>query len=83
MFKKIKSGITTSTEKVMANYRNKIREKAIERAKSRIIMNRKDISDFSEEELEVIVREEEDKIKDSFKTKGIYAGLALLGIIII
>jgi 5'-3' exonuclease len=83
MFKKIISSFTTSKEKVIANYRNKIREKAIQRAKSRIIMNRKDIADFSDEEIEVIVREEEDKIKDDFKTKGIYAGLALLGITII
>jgi len=35
---------------------------------------------MSQEDLEVVVREEEDKIKGSIKEKGLLAVLALLGL---
>lgn len=57
-----------------------IRDKAIERAKVRIILCERDLADFSEEELEIIVAEEEQKIYNSFKEKGFLAVLAALGI---
>ena len=61
-------------------YREMVREKAISRARTRIIIAGGDPTDFSQDDLEVIVREEEDKINDSIKQKGIMAVLALLGL---
>ncbi len=58
----------------------KLREKAIMRTRARLIDNRVDIEELSDEELEVIIRDEEDKLLDEYKTKGLIALLALLGI---
>ena len=60
--------------------RLKLREKAIMRTRARLIESRVDIEELSDEELEVIIRDEEDKLLDEYKTKGIIALLALLGI---
>ena len=60
-------------------YKSLIREKAISRARTRIIVAGGDPAEFQEEDLEVIVREEEDSIKGSIKEKGVMAVLALLG----
>ena len=58
----------------------KIRDKAISRAKTRIILAGKTPEDFDEVQLEVIVKEEEDKIVGSAKEKGLMALAALLGL---
>ena len=58
----------------------KIREKAISRAKTRIVLAGKTPEDFNEEQLEIIVKEEEDKIKGSAKEKGLLVLLSLLGL---
>lgn len=58
----------------------KIREKAISRAQTRIILAGKAPEDFDEQQLEVIVKEEEDKIMNSAKEKGILVLLSLLGL---
>lgn len=57
-----------------------IREKAISRAKTRIIIAQKKPEDFSQKELEVIVQEEESQIYSSIKEKGLLAILAILGL---
>lgn len=61
-------------------YRSFIREKAIDRARTRIIVAGNDPRKMSQEDLEVVVREEEDKIKGGIKQKGLLAVLALLGL---
>lgn len=61
-------------------YRKMVREKAISRAQTRIIVAGGDPASFSQEDLEIIVREEEDKIKSSIKQKGLMAVLAMLGL---
>jgi len=61
-------------------YRTMVREKAISRARTRIVIAGGRPEEFSSEDLEVIVREEEDKIKGSIKEKGVMAILALLGL---
>ena len=61
-------------------YKGLIREKAISRARTRIIVAGGDPSTFSQEDLEVVVREEEDSIKNGVKEKGLLAILALLGL---
>lgn len=60
--------------------KQKIRDKAIGRAKTRIILAGKTPEDFNEDELEIIVKEEEDKIKGSAKEKGLLVLLSLLGL---
>lgn len=61
-------------------YNRFVREKAIGRARTRIIIAGKQASDFSQDDLEIIVREEEDKIKSAIKQRGLLAVLALLGL---
>ena len=65
---------------VPTKYRKMVREKAISRAQTRIIVAGGNPKEFSQEDLEVIVREEEDKIKENVKQKGLMAVLALLGL---
>lgn len=60
--------------------RLKLREKAIMRTRARLIESRVNIEELSDEELEVIIKDEEDKLLDEYKTKGLIALLALLGI---
>ncbi|WP_456403995.1 hypothetical protein [Hydrogenimonas sp.] len=74
------SRIKNLPERSRRKLRLKLREKAIMRTRARLIENRVDIDDLSDEELEVIIRDEEDKLLDEYKTKGLIALLALLGI---
>ncbi|MGB3727203.1 MAG: hypothetical protein WA981_15745 [Glaciecola sp.] len=57
-----------------------IRDKAIARAKTRIVIAQKKPEDFSPEELEVIVQEEEAQIYANIREKGLLAVLAVLGL---
>ena len=57
-----------------------IRDKAIDRAKTRIAVAGSDPKKMSQMDLEILVKEEEDQIRGSIKEKGILAVLALLGI---
>ncbi|MCH2189899.1 MAG: hypothetical protein MK188_03110 [Gammaproteobacteria bacterium] len=61
-------------------YRSFVREKAIDRARTRIIVAGNDPRKMSQQDLEVVVREEEDKIKSSIRERGLLAVLALLGL---
>ena len=65
---------------VPKKYKSFLRDKAISRARTRIIIAGKQPSDFSEDDLEIIVREEEDKLKNAIKQRGLLAVLALFGI---
>lgn len=60
--------------------KQKVRDKAISRAKTRILLAGKSPEDFNEQELEIIVKEEEDKILGSAKEKGLLVLLSLLGL---
>jgi hypothetical protein len=57
----------------------KVREKAIKLAETRIMLAGKTPHDFNEEQLEILVKEEEEKIFGSAKEKGLLALAALLG----
>ena len=61
-------------------YKRYIRDKAIERARTRIIVAGNDPKKLSQQDLEIVVREEEDKIKGAIREKGLMAVLALLGL---
>ncbi|WP_100643449.1 hypothetical protein [Alteromonas facilis] len=56
-----------------------IRDKAIDRARTRIVLMKRKPEDFSPDELEVVVQEEESKIYSAIKEKGLLAILAVLG----
>jgi hypothetical protein len=65
---------------VPQKYRSVVRDKAIDRARTRIIVAGSDPREISPQDLEIVVREEEDKIKGSIREKGLLAVLALLGL---
>ena len=67
-------------ELAIEKYRTNIREKAIERARSRLILAGKKVGDLDEESLEHLVKEEEDLIISKMKNSAGVAILALLGI---
>lgn len=58
----------------------KVRKKAISRAKSALILNGKKVEDISDDDWEHLVADEENKIWQQYKTGGIAAIAALLGI---
>ncbi len=80
MQKSLMDQIRNLPQKYKERVRLKLREKAIMRTRARLIENRVEIDELSDEELEVIIRDEEDKLLDEYKTKGLIALLALLGI---
>ncbi len=65
---------------VVGRYQSRIREKAITQAKARIALSHRNIKDFSESELEVIVQDEEQKVKGSLKQSALVAALIVLGL---
>ena len=58
----------------------KVREKAISRAKSALILSGKKAEEILDEDWEHLVADEESKIWQQYKTGGIAAFAALLGI---
>lgn len=60
--------------------KNKIREKAILSTKARLAEHHKTFDDYTDEELEIIILDEENKIKDDLKTKSLVGALAILGL---
>jgi hypothetical protein len=88
MFKTIKvkkeelvNASNVKREALIEKYRSNIREKAIGRVKSILLIAEKKISDFNEEELEHLVKEEEEKLIEHWKKSSIVAFLAFFGII--
>ena len=67
-------------ESVQDKYRSRIRERAITQAKARIALSERKFEDFSEDELEIIVKDEEEKVKRSLKQTGVVALLITLGL---
>ena len=67
-------------EKYLQKYRSKIRERAITQAKARIVLAGKKVAAFDQDELEIIVRDEEEKIKHNIKQSGVVALLLILGL---
>ncbi|WP_456383206.1 hypothetical protein [Hydrogenimonas sp.] len=67
-------------EKTKEKFYLHVREKAILRTRARLVESRVDIGTLSDEELEIIIADEEDRLIGEYKTKGIFALLALLGL---
>ena len=60
--------------------KKKVREKAISRTESNLIYNGRSIDEISDEDLEHLIADEEDKIWQTMKTSGIAAVAAIFGI---
>ena len=67
-------------ERLIAYYRGKIRERAIKKAKVRIVLQGRKVEDFSEDELEMGVADEEATIRERLKLAPLAAIAFLLGI---
>lgn len=66
--------------RVVGKYRGRIRDKAINRARTRIYLHGRRPEDYEPDILETIVKEEEDKIISEYKSRSIVALLAALGL---
>ena len=67
-------------EGVASRYRGRIRERAITQAKARIALSERNFEDFTEDELEIIVQDEEEKVKRGIKQSAVVALLITLGL---
>ena len=67
-------------KKIRFKARERLREKALSRAHARLVISGVDIDALSDDDLEVIIADEEDKLIGEYKSKGLIALLALLGI---
>lgn len=74
------SELQTFIDKQKDSLKLKVRKQAISRAKSSLILNGKKAEDISDEDWEHLVADEESKIWQQYKTGGIAAVAALLGI---
>lgn len=67
-------------DRVTRRYRGRIRNKAIERARTRIYLHGRRPEDYEPDMLETIVKEEEDRLVSEYKSRGIVALIAALGL---
>ena len=65
---------------VIEKYRSVIREKAIAQAKVEIALAGKRVTDYDEDQLEVIVKAQEDKIVAKYRNSTFVVLLLVLGI---
>jgi hypothetical protein len=72
--------VTYLPKKSQEKFYARLREKAILRTRARLIESGTDIGKLTDEALEVIIADEEDKLVGEYKSKGLIALLALLGI---
>ena len=72
--------LTTRKEGIVDQYRAVIREKAIDQAKVEIALAGKAVTDYNAEQLEIIVKDQEDKIVQKYKNSTIVVFLLALGI---
>ncbi len=67
-------------QRIANKYRSKLREKAIERSKVRIALAGRKVEEFDQAELEIIVKEEEEKLRNQLLGSVGVAALLVLGI---
>jgi len=80
MQKWIVEKVTYLPRKSQEKFFERLRDRALLRTRARLIESGVDIERLSDEELEVIIADEEDKLVGEYKSKGLIALLALLGI---
>jgi hypothetical protein len=72
--------LTRQKEGLQQRYRRALREKAIEQAKVEIALAGKRVSDYDEDQLEIIVKAEEDKILEKYRNSAFVVLLLALGL---
>ena len=65
---KLKNTILTSKEKGIIKFNEFVRKRAIMATQARLAERHLKIEEFTDEELEIIIKEEEEKFKDKLKT---------------
>jgi hypothetical protein len=76
----MKTWLTTKKQNVLDKYRSVIREKAIEGAKVEIALAGKEVADYTADQLEIIVKAQEDKIKQRYRNSTLVVLLLALGL---
>jgi hypothetical protein len=76
----VKQWVTTKKQTIIEKYSSVIREKAIEQAKVEIALAGKRITDYDEDQIEVIVKDQEDKIVKKYKNSSLVVLLLIFGI---
>ena len=76
----MKQWVTTKKQTIIEKYSSVIREKAIEQAKVEIALAGKRITDYDEDQIEVIVKDQEDKIVKKYKNSSLVVLLLIFGI---
>ena len=77
---KLKSRISDNFDDFSNQVLDALREKAIEQTKAKIALSGKNSADFSQDELEILVKDEEEKIKTRFKNTLGLGLIAFLGL---
>ncbi|MBF2754695.1 MAG: dihydrouridine synthase [Gammaproteobacteria bacterium AqS3] len=77
------SALAAAPKKLKRRIDERIMEMAIERAKATIAAQGLDPEDLSEEQREIVVSDEERKIRDGLKLRGLVGILLILGIPVI
>ncbi|MDA9909035.1 hypothetical protein N9E57_00755 [Gammaproteobacteria bacterium] len=76
----MKQWLTERKQSVLGKYRSVIREKAIDQAKVEIALAGKEVTDYNADQLEIIVKAQEDKIIQRYKNSTLVVFLLALGI---
>ena len=76
----MKHWLTERKQGVIEKYRSVIREKAIDQAKVEIALAGKEVTDYNAEQLEIIVKDQEDKIIKKYRNSSLVVFLLALGI---
>lgn len=76
----MKNWLTVKKDGILSKYRSVIREKAIEQAKVEIALAGKEVKDYNADQLEIIVKAQEDKIKQRYRNSTLVILLLALGI---
>ena len=76
----MRNWVATKKQGLIDRYRSIIREKAIEQAKVEISLAGKQVAEYDAEQLEIIVKAEEDKIIRCYKNSTFVLILLALGL---
>ena len=80
MLDTLKNKTLEKKDRIVDAQRMRLREKAISNAKASIALVGKRIEDYDQDQLEIIVQKEEEKILQRYKNSALFGVLALLGI---
>ncbi|MDE0190676.1 MAG: hypothetical protein OXQ90_04905 [Gammaproteobacteria bacterium] len=80
MFRAVTDRGRQAKQRLTGEVRSRIRERAIKKAKVRIALHGRKVQDLSEDDLEIIVAEEEEKIRKQLVIAPLIAIAVVLGI---